>query len=1518
MDKNVKIMIFILTLVTLLATVGAVCAADDNNSTTATDTSVDDVTIVGDTVSDTMITETVQAVSNDSKVDTNTIEKEYKNNIKTATKTVNVNNYTELTKAVNNVVYDNENNEYIISLNEGNYTLLSSNDGRWNKQASSDKNVIINANGQTLNTTRYELNINNNYNITINYAKLKHNIWVYSTATFNSTTLLNPIYVIGTLNLNNCIINTSIETRGTLYIDANTVFGTNTFLDGYGQVISEDQNKLLPYLYLYSGNNTIKNTTLNKQKVNEGNLLLENCTLNCTFTNNANLTISDDCIFTENFQLQGNGNININDINKVIPYMSTLTGNLTLENMVIDKYKTNAGNLTLINCTVKSNINNNGNLTIDDDTVFEGNVGISGNGSVYMNNSNRIYNSTTTYYGVHTFNNLTINKYIYNYGNLTINSSVVNTQLSNNNPQGSNITFINTRLNAPLTNDGLAKIIISDDTTFGPNFQYTGNNNIEIDDMNRILPYFSLYSGNVTLENMTINTYKENSGNLTLKNCTLNASIYNRGSEANLIIDDDIIVGENARIINGNLFTNKLDELIIYCQNVEIYGNNTVNNKTIEKRLINHGNLTFNNTTIDASWNILENDGTLNIFNSTIKSSLVNEGTLTIDECNINKSISNNGILIIGDNVEFGENFQLYGNGEIIINDKSCLIPYLSTFNGNFTIENTTVNTTKTNNGNLELINCTIENTIYNYGNITTNNVTFNSTIENNGNLTISDDSIFGEKFIIKGNGNIIINDSSRLLPYLSSFENVTLENILFNHQISFKGNNTLINSTFENANINNEGNLTVINSTFKNSKGCLINNQGHLDLINVVIENNTYTGDIVEGFILNSNTNKIATMSIDNLTFANNVVNASGSSGNNHIRGFINCMNNNINTLKNSLFINNTAYKYIHDSSNEDNYDHNAIIIYSTSNTSISNCIFENNTATAIDGTDNINLTDCIFKNNKRIINARSGFSAPAIASIGNMGNVNNCKFIDNFLNLTNSQSYGLNTSSALRALNSVISNSIFEGNGIECNSAWLTINSAGISGINLTVKDNNFTNNYINTVKGTSGSSETYEFDYGSSGFGVDLCVKGTSTITGNNFINSTGNQDVGSIYSDEQDLRIEITNNTFINCKANKETIAVVTYDKNIADNTFINCSIEFKSLNLTAPNKIYTNDNITVSLDIELAYPDNYDSDILEKTDYNWYINGETTTDKETSKTISVGTENIIIYVTPTVSNNRTRVLAIAPTILNDIIITPDNINNYVFEGELIASHNSRLIFQGEFNNIGEIYNNKNEVLFDGSQATFTNTSFIIEANDNTIQNMNINNTDTNKYIITNIGNNNIIQNNTLTQSNNQGKTAAIYSLNSNNTIIQYNNINSKGPSVAIQYGETSAIANTQAILDESGTNNQIIHNTIYVANTTDAELDAFGTIEAITAPKGTNNTISYNTIHATGARFNYGINTLEYVTENKITYNNITVTGYRYTDGIQLGNGATGNIIANNKCECYRRGYQFVRKLQTDE
>ena len=968
----------------------------------------------------------------------------------------------------------------------------------------------------------------------------------------------------------------------------------------------------------------------------------------------------------------------------------------------------------------------------------------------------------------------------------------------------------------------------------------------------------------------------------------------------------DTVAAEPATTSNDNKIDTKTiekEEKNLKKDSVTIDGVTYTN--IIEGKTINSEQEYSSNTYITNSSYLGNDYGLVNLANSLVNNSILrsstyNDGTLVIKNCTLDGYIENDGKIIITDDNIFGDNCRINNQGTIIMNDTLKLAFYESTWKGNYTFQNVVVNFAK-----------------YNRGNVTFINSVLNSTITNNGNMTISDDTVFGENFVYSGTGNLIINDTSRILPYMSSFNGFTLENITFTKGVSFGGDNTLINCTFEDINayqvINNQGNLNMINCTIRNcsltqADGALIANNGNLYLNNVLMDENIIntTDRDIYGLIHNYYGKNISNLTMDNVTFVNNKIIYNVSTGG-YLPGFIYCYNQNLILLKDSVFVNNTVSKCNGDQSNGLTYDNDTVILSGVSNSTISNTVFENNTASAISGSD-INLSDCIFKNNIRTINARSNIGGQAIVSLTGVNNIKSCQFIDNSLKITNSQAFG-SPGGSITAYktdvygsytNTNITNCVFENNSIECNSSWLCVNGAAISGENLTIINNTFTNNSIDTLKGVVIIGDYFENNYQISGWGVDVYANANSTIKNNQFINSSTNQAIGSIYSDSSEGNVEIINNTFINCRAVNDTIGITSNDKIIDNNNFTNCTLGFKSLNLTAPSKIYSNEDVTVTLDIELENPTNYDSDLLEKTDYKWYIDGTNTTDKDTSKTIRVGTDTIIVYVTPTVSNNRSRVLALTPTILNDIIITPDNINKYIFEGEVIASPNSRLIFNGTFQNLGEIYNNKNQIIFDGTNANFTNTAFKIEANDNTIQNMNIKNTDTSEYIITIIGSNNTIQNNTLTQYNNNGKTATIYILNSNNTLTQNNKLTSTGPSIAIQYGESSTIANTQAILQEAGENNTITQNTITVSNSTDAELDAFSTIEAITAPKGTNTQITYNNITCTGARFNYGINTLNEVNNELIAYNNIEVTGYRYCDGIQVGDGATQvNIKQNN-------------------
>ena len=795
---------------------------------------------------------------------------------------------------------------------------------------------------------------------------------------------------------------------------------------------------------------------------------------------------------------------------------------------------------------------------------------------------------------------------------------------------------------------------------------------------------------------------------------------------------------------------------------------------------------------------------------------------------------------------------------------------------------------------NITFSDSIISNKINNRANMSiVNHSTINTTITNtNGYLMIDDTVIIGENFEI--NGNLSINTNNTAVIEYCRTQGILLgtniiENTVITNNMTNIGNLTLINCSF----VNNE--VTVANS---NTNGFFLNNLGNTTMINCILENNTFnttatTNNInLYGCIINR-----GTLDINNCTFRNNHV------------GY-------------PLFrSSNEKYVFIGSGS----------VIFNRATVNINNSIFEDNYAGneggAISGIyGNLNISNSIFRNNSA---STLGGSITAKTSY-----IKNTTFKDNYV--MNTDSYSTEercNGGAICSDNLYIEDSIFESNHADSTSNLIPYQGGGaISSINITSINSTFKNNYVLSPQGAVYNGSTY-YSIMECGMGgailLDTHQKGNyydgfANITENTFIGNKASVNGSALYlvGLTSQSCFNINNNEFINNLEATETIYINNYEPrsngygaetnqnyliffdiitNITNNKYTNNSIGFKKIELNGPNKAYTGDEITIELDILLEHPEFYDEDILEETNYTWYINGETITNKETSITQIINNNNIIIYAKPSIANTRTKIYTLSPTILNDIIITPENINNYLLDGELIVAANSRLIFQGEFTDIGEISNDKNEVLLDGSKATFTNTYFVIEANNNTIKNMTINNTNTNPYTITVTGNDNTITNNTLTQYNNQGRASTLF-INGINNQITHNNIKISGPAIGINYAGGSSAANTQAILLTQGENNLISYNNITVTNSTNPEESIFSTIEAITAPRGRNNTISYNNIYCTGARFNYAIDLLNNVQDNKIIENKIIVTGYRYADGIQIGDGATDNLILNNNIE----------------
>ena len=795
MNKNIKSIFLVLAFITLLATLGVVCAVDDANNTIATDASVSDATVTN-TNSNPVVQEPIQTASNDNKVDTRTIEKENKN-LKTSTKTVEVNNYDELSATINNAVNDLDNDEYIINLNEGTYQITTN---QIYNSGYKKPNIIINGNNQILSASsnlRY-IRFNNGCNITINNATITHTIQNYANnITFNNILKTNRGFT-NQPNMNitliNSTINSSITNNGLLIIDNNTIFTDSCTIDGGGQIIIDNITKLLPYMTTFNGNYIIENMTLTGAKTNNGNLTIRNSNISI-LNNNGNLTMENSTCES----LQGNQYGNATVINCNITNQIYLSGNVTVNNSDINTFNGNSySNITIINSTLKNSntLFGGSTLNISDDCIFNDDfvVNVNENARIIYHDYAKIAPYLSAYY----FDNYVLE-------NITISSSKAN---------AANLTIRNATINTTINNYG--NLTICDDVIFGENTLISGNGQIIINDTSKISPYLSTYNGTYTLKDTTITKAKTNYGNLTIQNSTINTTITNNG---NLTIADDVIFGENTLISgNGQIIINDTSKISPYLSTYN--GTYTLKDTSIAKAKTNYGNLT--------------------IQNSTITGSLTNNGELTIQSSLLNNSITNNATLIISDDCILGDNFNIRAeSNSTIISNLTNITSYITYYRGNnFTIENQTITKTISNNynTNLTIINSTVNTQIQNIGRVIFKNSTVNASfmqLTYEATLILSDDTILGESFSINQNGQLIANATNERAPYLSRFDNGTVSNLTLDKGI-YGTNLTMINST--NSRVTNLNNSTVINSTFTQQ----------LQLTNATLINSTIIGNFI------------------------------------------------------------------------------------------------------------------------------------------------------------------------------------------------------------------------------------------------------------------------------------------------------------------------------------------------------------------------------------------------------------------------------------------------------------------------------------------------------------------------------------------------------------------------------------------------------------------------------------------------------------------------------------------------
>ena len=885
-----------------------------------------------------------------------------------------------------------------------------------------------------------------------------------------------------------------------------------------------------------------------------------------------------------------------------------------------------------------------------------------------------------------------------------------------------------------------------------------------------------------------------------------------------------------------------------------------------------------NNQTIDFSLYCYDNNL---IFNNSILKKIVYANNLTLHNSTIDSEIGAYNI-IIDDNCIIKENTLISNEGTVITN-KTNIINYYQIYEGNYTLNNVEIKTSRTNNGNLTLNNCTL-----------------NAEMQNYGNLTISDDTILGSNALISGEG-IIITNKTDITKYMTSYNgNYTLNNITLSGSRYNYGNLTIINSIL-NTTLYNTGNLTIINCTMSNiyndinygGPTGLLNNQGG----NLIIINSTLTNNSAKsiGYVNVIYTN--GNLTITNTTMSNNNISCIYS----HIDPKVDItLNFNID---NCIFKNNSRFTV--------NIIKNIFNRYGTSNLNVTNSLFDNNNKDIT-----VNALNIINIYNSTFTNGGNGVSI----SSSNHTTIDNCTFRNKSCVVTNQYEIGNCYGAALYLAGgySLINNTIFENNYIQFNSSWAMSGGAAIGGNdarNLTLTNCIFKDNNISSVKAQYMPQYSFDGRYSGSGADLSMTIYSNCLIENNTFTNSYASGFAGSVFiNGGSNLNTTFVNNTFKNVLCANDTLFInVTNDSTrtiIENNSYDNCTIAFSNLTLNNPGKVFVNETAKINGSIILKNPESYDKDILNKTKYAFYIGKNLYKIEDTLSTEITRntTDNIILYAKPTITSKTTNILVLKLSQHQYLTITPENYESYIFNNELIGvDEDTNIIFKGDFINKGQISITTPGIIINGENATFTNTSFELDDVNITIKNMKINNTDTTEYTIKSAGNNNKIINNTIYTYNTNGKTAAIANTGGSNILISNNTVKVYGPALTITYGSGTSIANTQGILSVGGENNIISKNNVKVYNSTNPDDNLYSTIEGITAPGKSNNIlIINNNVTVTGGRFNYGINTLDRVNNTIIKDNNIHVTGHRYVNGIQMGNKATNCTITGNNITgiCY--------------
>ena len=958
--------------------------------------------------------------------------------------------------------------------------------------------------------------------------------------------------------------------------------------------------------------------------------------------------------------------------------------------------------------------------------------------------------------------------------------------------------------------------------------------------------------------------------NLTLHNSTIDSEI----GAYNIIIDDNCIIKENTLILNeGSVITTNKTNIINYYQTYK-KGNYTLNDLEILTSRTNQGNLTLNNCTLNATIN--------------------NRGNLTLNNCTLNATINNRGNLTISDDTILGSNALISGRG-IVITNKTDIIKYVDTYNGNYTFNNITLSDSRSNYGNLTIINSILNTTLFNYGNLTIINCTMSD---------IYDDRHWG------GPAGLLRNEGGNLIIINSTLTNNSAKSIGYVYVIYTNGNLTITNTTMSNNNISCiyshidpkvdiTLNFNIDNCIFKNNSRFTVNiiknifnryGTSNLNVTNSLFDNNNK--DIT--------VNALNIINIYNSTFTN------GGSG-------VSISSSNHTTIDNCTFRNKSC---VVTNQYEIGNCYGAALYLAGGYSLINNTIFENNYiqfnsswamsgGAAIGGNDalNLTLTNCIFKDNN--ISSVKAQYMPQYSFDGrysgsgadlSMTIYSNCLIENN--TFTNSYASGF-------------AGSVFINGGSDLNTTFVNNTFKNVLCANDTLFINVTNDSTRTIIENNSYDNCTIAFSNLTLNNPGKVFVNETAKINGSIILKNPESYDkdilnktkyafyIGkNLYKIEDTLSTEITRNTTDN---------IILYAKPTITSKTTNILVlklsQHQYLTITPENYesyIFNNELIGVDEDTNIIFKGDFiNKGQISITTPGIIINGENATFTNTSfelddvnitiKNMKINNTDTTEYTIKSAGNNN--------KIINNTIYT------YNTNGKTAAIANtggSNILIS---NNTVKVYGPALTITY-GSGTSIANTQGILSVggenniiSKNNVKVYNSTNPDDNLYStiegITAPGksNNILIINNNVTVTGGRFN----YGINTldrvNNTIIKDNNIHVTGH----RYVNGIQMGNKATNCTITGNNiTGICYNT--TTFTDDNEPLAYGIITTSMGGGRTNNiTITNNNIQLNSSVI-YGMEI--YQTSNTTINNNTILGNGNYTMGIGLAHSEDNTIINN--------------------